>query len=185
MKIEIFNTQEEAIEFLEERIKEKGLNVDKDEIIKNLNDDNSPFVNKDVIMGFVTESLEENNFVISEFFNDTDVNKLEKTKSIKILEERVKNWEEKVEKLKQKISIHSRKSTFITCLKCSSKINLGYLKREFECCPICGQELRHYNNLAKLERYQQNLDTYKNELEYKYNRLKKNLCDFKYIVGVK
>ena len=71
-----------------------------------------------------------------------DYEKRKETKSIINLREKIKTKNEEFDKYKEKNSVKNRKSKFIGCPKCESKINKDYIKDyNWNRCPLCHEDL--------------------------------------------
>jgi len=110
-----------------------------------------------------------------------DKSKLSPNKTMLSLEERMKkNREDKGEYIIAH-SVQNRKSEFVTCPLCSSKIRISFLRRET--CPVCGKDLRAEYVIDRLKKY----DNDYNELKDKYEEAVKNRkdkCPVKWLVKV-
>lgn len=59
------------------------------------------------------------------------------------------SWNKKRDSYIKSHSIHNRKSSFIGCSKCGSKLNLGLVRGEK--CPLCDTDLRAYSTIEKIK----------------------------------
>lgn len=62
-------------------------------------------------------------------------------------------WNSKRDAYINSHSIHNRKSTYIGCPECGSKLYLGYIKGEK--CPLCNTDLRPESTIEKIKWYDQ------------------------------
>lgn len=92
------------------------------------------------------------------------------TQEILALENDVEEIKERKSELEKEVAVSNRKSAFIGCPCCKSRISVEYLKgRDF--CPVCDTDLRSPTNLkriqnmdAKILKYQKMLDEKKHQL---------------------
>lgn len=88
---------------------------------------------------------------------------------IRNIEERIKSTREKKEKFNETHNVTSRKSKFIGCEKCGSKIAREYIRGNE--CPVCRTDLRAEYIIEKLNSYDEKI----RELEKEYrSEVKKN-----------
>ena len=110
-----------------------------------------------------------------------DKSALKPTKQMETLKARIeKNKEEKIAYAKAH-SVKERKSEFVGCKKCGSKIATKYLRANH--CPVCGKDLRAEYIIERLKKYDEDLE----KLQVQYDELVKNQkgkCPVKWLVKV-
>lgn len=79
-----------------------------------------------------------------------------KTKTIESLEERIERYERDLIEYKEKNSVVNRKSQFVGCNKCESKINKKYVESRirlwtWNTCPLCKNQLSSNSVLHAIE----------------------------------
>ena len=110
-----------------------------------------------------------------------DKSSLKPTKAmLEIEERRQRNRTEK----KSYIEAHSvcnRKSAFVGCKRCESKIATKYLNKDF--CPVCGKDLRAQYVIDRLKKYDEDFE----KLRERYEELEKKQtgkCPIRWLVKV-
>lgn len=89
------------------------------------------------------------------------------TKTIINLRERIKKAEDDLVEYKQKSSIKNRKSKFVGCPRCESKINKEYIMDTgygWNKCPLCSEELSSETIKKSIENKQINIGKMKEDL---------------------
>lgn len=97
--------------------------------------------------------------------------KREDTKAIINLRERIKKLEEDFQVYIEKNSIKNRKSDFVGCPNCGSKINVTYIEsrysKQWNTCPLCSQSLTSKSVSDSIFNKETKITELKKELENK------------------
>lgn len=125
-----------------------------------------PFkVKNDKVFDSFTEAEEYSNKIFAQWnrkyhlvvpFKDTSEAK--ETKKIQDLQRRIKETEEKKAAYYEAHKVSNLKAAYIGCQKCGSKINKEYMKN-YNRCPVCGQDLRSETTKKTLASYDEKLKT--------------------------
>ena len=112
-------------------------------------------------------------------FKDKSV--LKPSKTMLTLKARMDKMDKDREEYIEKHSLKERKSEYIGCKECGSKLSTKHLKGTK--CPLCGKELRAEYIIDRIKKY----DTDIKEMSKKYKELKKKQagkCPIKWLVKV-
>ena len=110
-----------------------------------------------------------------------DKDALKPTKAMEALSARKEKLIKDRDEYKKKNSIKNRKSEFIGCKHCGSKIAKSYLNNHF--CPVCRKDLWADYILERIKKYNKDIE----ETERQYNELKKKQsgkCPIRWLVKV-
>lgn len=88
------------------------------------------------------------------------------TQSMKDLDERIQREIDKACNYSNKHHVKNRKSQYVGCQKCGSKLNKDYVPDD-NCCPLCHTPLYSKTDLETLKRYDDNIQRWSKELEDK------------------
>lgn len=143
-------------------------------------------IHDDIICDSYNDAVSKIDMLDRGFYDDhavryKDKDSLPPTKSMQTLKERMnKNRADKKEYAEQH-SVGNRKSAFVGCPKCESKLVTKYLRSER--CPLCGSELRAEYIINRLNKYDE--DYKKMELKYqKMVKERKGKCKTKWLFKV-
>lgn len=110
-----------------------------------------------------------------------DKSSLKPTKQMTALEERKKKLILARDEYKKEHSIQNRKSEFVGCKECRSKISAKHLRNHF--CPVCGKDLWADYILERIKKYNADIK----DVEKQYNELQKKQtgkCPIRWLVKV-
>lgn len=96
------------------------------------------------------------------------------------LEERIKTTRQKKHKFDKVHNVTSRKSAFIGCNNCGSKIARNYLRGDY--CPVCNKDLRAEYIVKKLKEYDEKIEFLKEEYKKEKKKQAKKRSVVKWLV---
>lgn len=143
-------------------------------------------IHDDIICESYTDALEKIQRLDNGWYDDhavryKDKDSLKPNKTMLAIESKMEKLLADKQKYEEEHSVKNRKSKFVGCQQCGSKLSVEHLRREY--CPVCGTDLRADYILERLDKY----DADYKALAQKYHEVVKNRkdkCPLRWLVKV-